>query len=198
MGSTFHLARSQVQFGWSREFQPLLSVSSESEVSFEIQDASAGQIGQGANATAIAALDFDRVNPVTSPVFVEGALPGDVLQVDILELEPSAAGWTGQIPGFGLLSEDFPDPWLHVWEIEGGVAHFRQGIEVPVRPMCGVLGVAPAEPGVHSVVPPRRVGGNLDIPQLGAGATLYLPVEVEGAIPPAWMHRRHMRCARWR
>jgi acetamidase/formamidase len=81
-----------------------------------------------------------------------------------------------------LLADRFPDAWLHVWELDGGGAVFRDDIRVPLQPFCGVLGVSPAEPGLHSVVPPRRVGGNLDTRQLGPGATLYLPVEVEGAL----------------
>jgi acetamidase/formamidase len=119
-------------------------------------------------------------------VFVEGARPGDVLQVDILEVAPGSYGWTACIPGFGLLADQFPDPWLHVWEFTGqgaaAVAVFTDGIVVPIQPFCGVLGLAPAAPGVHSVIPPRRVGGNLDTRQLGVGTTLYLPVEVEGAL----------------
>jgi acetamidase/formamidase len=107
---------------------------------------------------------------------------GDVLQVDILAVEPGAYGWTGLIPGFGLLADQFPDPWLHIWELDGPAARFTDGISVPVQPFCGVLGVAPEEPGLHTVIPPRRVGGNLDTRQLGPGATLYLPVEVGGAL----------------
>jgi acetamidase/formamidase len=87
------------------------------------------------------------------------------------------------IPGFGLLADQFPDPWVHTWPISGdGPMEYLPGIEVPYAPFCGVIGVAPAEPGVHSVVPPRRVGGNLDVHHLGPGATLYLPIEVEGAL----------------
>jgi acetamidase/formamidase len=81
-----------------------------------------------------------------------------------------------------LLADQLPESWLHVSRIDVRGAHFAGGDLVPVSPFCGVLGVAPAEPGVHSSVPPRRVGGNLDIKQLGPGATLYLPVEVEGAL----------------
>jgi acetamidase/formamidase len=131
----------------------------------------------------VAALDFQPINPVGGPVFVEGAHPGDTLQVDILTVEPGPYGWTAIIPGFGLLADQFPDPWVHVWELgASGTAAFMDGVTVPIQPFCGVLGVAPAEPGLHSVIPPRRVGGNLDTRQLGPGATLYLPVEVEGAL----------------
>lgn len=182
LSSSIHLLRSQVHFGWSRDHRPLLTVASGSEVNLETQDASAGQLSPGSTAADIANLDFDRVNPVTGPIFVEGAKPGDVLQVELLNVEPGEWGWTAQIPGFGLLADQFPDPWVHVWSLDGPWAPFRDGISVPIQPFCGVIGVAPADPGLHSVVPPRRVGGNMDIKQMGPGTTLYLPVEVEGAL----------------
>jgi acetamidase/formamidase len=180
--ASLHLARSQVHFGWSRDHEPVLSVSPGAEITVQTQDASGGQLGPGSTAASVAGLDFDRVNPVCGPVHVEGARPGDVLQVDILAVEPGAHGWTAIIPGFGLLADRFTEPWLHVWELDGTTARFGDAVAVPLEPFCGVLGVAPAEPGTHSVIPPRRVGGNMDTRQLGPGATLYLPVEVEGAL----------------
>jgi acetamidase/formamidase len=179
---SLHLRREQVHFGWSRDHEPLLSVSSGTELTVETQDASGGQLRPGSTSRSVSELDFERVNPVCGPVFVEGARPGDVLQVDILTVEPGLYGWTAIIPGFGLLADRFGEPWLHVWEFDRGAAIFTDRIRVPMQPFCGVLGVAPAEPGLHSVIPPRRVGGNMDTRQLGPGATLYLPVEVEGAL----------------
>jgi acetamidase/formamidase len=179
---TIHVVRDQVRFGWDRSFEPSHTVRSGQNVVIDTQDASAGQIRPGATDETVRSLDFERVNPVSGPIFVEGAMPGDVLQVDLLEMVPGDFGWTAQIPGFGLLADEFPEPWLQLWTFEGGRAAFRPGISVPLEPFCGVIGVAPGAPGLHSVVPPRRVGGNMDIRQLGAGATLYLPVEVEGAL----------------
>jgi acetamidase/formamidase len=179
---SIHVGQAQSHFGWSRDHPPVVSVASGSEVTLETRDASGGQLTRQSDATAIAGLDFDRVNPVTGPIFVEGARAGDVLQIDLLAVEPSGWGWTGQIPGFGLLADRFPQAWIHTWALDGPRTSFRPGISVPVEPFCGVIGVAPAEPGVHSVIPPRRVGGNMDIKQMGPGTTLYLPVEVEGAL----------------
>jgi acetamidase/formamidase len=181
-GGSFHLRRTDVQYGWSRDRQPLVSVASGCELTVETQDASDGQLGPGSTAHSLAALDSTRANPVAGPVFVEGARPGDVLQVELLAVTPGGYGWTGLIPGFGLLADQFPDPWLYVWQLEPDGAPFVDGIRVPIEPFCGILGVAPAEAGVHSAIPPRRVGGNLDTRQLRAGTTLYLPVEVEGAL----------------
>ncbi len=179
---TIHVTRDRVRFGWDRTFEPIATVVSGAEVVVEIQDASAGQIGRDSDAGTVGDLDFGLVNPVAGPILVEGAEAGDVLQVDILDVVPGDFGWTANIPGFGLLADDFPEPWLHVWQLEGGVGRYRHGIRVPLEPFCGVIGVAPAEEGLHSVVPPRRVGGNMDIKQLRPGATLYLPVEVDGAL----------------
>lgn len=179
---SLHVRRDHTHFGWNRDFSPALVAQSGATVTLNPLDASGGQITSGSTVESIRTLDFDRVNPVSGPIYVEGALPGHVLEVEILEMTPPTVGWTGLIPGFGLLADQFPEPWLNLWEISGRFAPFRDGIRIPVQPFCGVVGVSPAEPGTLSVVPPRRVGGNLDIKQLGPGARLFLPVEVEGAL----------------
>jgi acetamidase/formamidase len=176
------MGRENVHHGWSPDQPPFLTVDSGTEITVATVDASGGQLVPGSTAASVGAMDFDRVNPINGPVYVNGARPGDVLQVDILAVEPGTFGWTAIIPGFGLLSDRFAEPWLHIWDFEGGAAVFTDGIRVPLQPFCGVLGVAPAAPGRHSVIPPRRVGGNLDTRQLGPGTTLYLPVEVDGAL----------------
>ena len=133
----------------------------------------------------MATLDFEKVNPVTGPIFVDGAKPGDALKVTIDEFRPSGFGWTANIPGFGLLADQFTDPALHLWSYDESAAMpamFSPAAKVPLKPFAGTIGLAPAEPGLHSVVPPRRVGGNMDIRDLAAGTVLYLPVEVEGAL----------------
>ena len=121
---------------------------------------------------------------MTGPVYVRGAQPGDVLAVEILELRPHAWGWTAIIPGFGLLADEFTSPWLRISEVDAsaGRVRFADDITLPFAPFPGTIGVAPAEPGSHSIVPPRRWGGNMDIKHLQPGSTLYLPVGVEGAL----------------
>ena len=99
--------------------------------------------------------------------------------------KPSGFGWTANIPGFGLLADDFKEPALNIWKYDAASlepALFGKNARVPLKPFAGTIGNAPAEMGLHSVVPPRRVGGNLDIRDLAAGTTLYLPVEVAGAL----------------
>ena len=181
--SSIHDLVSRTQFNWSNDRAPVVTVRSGDELVLAVPDASGGQIGPGAGVDAVTGIDFDRVNPTCGPIFVEGARPGDVLAVEILRMVMNQLGWTAIFPGFGLLSDQFTAPWIRTWEIGSNArAVFRDAISVPVRPFCGVIGLALAEPGVHSVIPPRRVGGNLDVKQIGEGATLYLPVEVEGAM----------------
>lgn len=169
---------------WDHGLEPALEVEPGQSVEFEVVDASGGQLDRRSTAAEVADLDFDRVNPVSGPVFVRGARPGDVLEVEVLELAMSDWGWTAIIPGFGLLAEAYTEPYLKHWSLTPGArtARFAPGIEVPVAPFPGTIGLAPAEPGPHSVVPPRSVGGNLDIKHLTAGTKLYLPVAVEGGL----------------
>ncbi|MEX6507581.1 acetamidase/formamidase family protein [Jiella sp. M17.18] len=172
-------------FGWDNSFQPVERVAPGSTVQFECMDSSAGQLTRDSTVADVAAMDFGKINPVTGPIYIDGAEPGDALKVTIESFQPSGFGWTANIPGFGLLADDFKEPALTVWKYDPdslAPALFGKEGKVPLKPFCGTIGVAPAESGLHSVVPPRRVGGNLDIRDLSAGTVLYLPVEVPGAL----------------
>ena len=170
---------------WNNALEPILTVEPGSVVRFECTDATGGQLGPESTVADLAELDVDAVHTLTGPIAVDGAEPGDVLEIEILDLEHRGWGYTLVLPGetgLGLLPEDVPEPALHVWDLEDGVARFVNGIEVPLQPFPGTVGVAPAEDGDHDTTPPRSVGGNLDIKHLSAGATLFLPVAVEGAL----------------
>jgi acetamidase/formamidase len=181
-GSLHDLRPDAYEYAWDNSFEPALEIESGETVLLHVRDASDEQIGPDSNADAVAALDFGKVNPVSGPIYVKGAEPGDTLAVELLEFRPPSWGWTAIIPGFGLLADEFPDPWLRISEVEDEVVRFSDRVTLPFRPFPGTLGVAPAEPGTHSIVPPSRFGGNLDIKHLNAGVTLYLPVGVEGAL----------------
>lgn len=172
-------------FGWDNAFQPAETVAPGSTLKFECLDSGAGHYHRGSTVADVSTMDFSTVNPVTGPIFVDGAKPGDVLKITIHQFEPSGFGWTANIPGFGLLAHDFKEPALALWNYNPTTlepALFGEHARVPLKPFAGTIGVASAEKGLHSVVPPRRVGGNLDIRDLAAGTTLYLPIEVEGAL----------------
>ncbi|RWB35646.1 acetamidase/formamidase family protein [Mesorhizobium sp.] len=172
-------------FGWDNSFVPTERVAPGSTIEFQCLDSSGGQLQADSTVADVTLLDFAKVNPVTGPIYVEGAEPGDALKVTIEMFKPSGFGWTANIPGFGLLADDFPEPALNIWTYDAASlepALFGRQARVPLKPFAGTIGNAPAEMGLHSVVPPRRVGGNLDIRDLAAGTTLYLPVEVAGAL----------------
>ncbi|WP_420961651.1 acetamidase/formamidase family protein [Brucella sp. IR073] len=177
--------RTKHHFGWNKDFSPAIIAKPGETLLFECLDSSGGQIDADATLATLAALDFGRINPVSGPVFVEGAEPGDALKITLRAFHPSGTGWTANIPGFGLLADQFKEPALHIWSYDTksmAPAAFGPKGRVPLKPFAGTIGVPPAEPGLHSIVPPRRVGGNMDIRDLSAGVTLYLPVEVEGAL----------------
>ena len=182
--SLHSVGEEQYQHFWDNSVPPVLTVRTHEPVTLQTRDAGNYQIKLGDGVEAVTNLDFSRVNPINGPIAIAGARPGDVLQVDILEIETQGWGWTANIPGFGLLADEYPDPFLHTWEFdpERRTAQFRPSINVPLEPFIGVIGLAPAEPGQHITIPPRRVGGNMDIRFIRAGTTLYLPVAVEGAL----------------
>ena len=184
-GRSFHAVRPEAfNYVWDNSIEPVLEVDSGEAVEFTVRDASDEQIQANSTSEDVAKLDFDHVNPVSGPVYVRGAQPGDVLAIEILEFKPRDWGWTALIPGFGLLADEFPEPWLQISRVEAeqGRVVFAEGIELPYEPFPGTIGVAPAESGSHSIVPPSRWGGNMDTKHLRAGTTLYLPVGVEGAL----------------
>lgn len=172
-------------FGWDNSFVPAETVAPGSTLEFHCHDSSAGQLTKDSTVEDVKTLDFGKINPVSGPIYVEGAEPGDALKITIEGFAPSGFGWTANIPGFGLLADQFTDPALTIWDYDPDTlapALFGKHGRVPLKPFAGTIGCALAEDGLHSVVPPRRVGGNLDIRDLAAGTTLYLPVEVAGAL----------------
>jgi acetamidase/formamidase len=177
-----HLARTRTHGVWDRSIAPVLRVAPGDSIEVELENASGGQLTATSVAADLAGLDFARINPVTGPIFVEGAIPGDALIVEILDLTVAGWGWTASIPGFGLLADRFTEPALRMSRISGATIELFTGMRLPSLPMIGTIGVAPAEPGAFSVIPPTRNGGNMDIRHVGAGATVYLPVAVDGAL----------------
>src|SRR4030095_15761782 len=103
--------------------------------------------------------------------------------IEILDLHTLGWGWTAILPELGLLPDDFPDPYLRIFDLTGGeVTHLREDIAIPIAPFLGTMGVCPADASQQAVMPPGRFGGNMDTRQLVRATTLYLPVQVEGAL----------------
>ncbi len=177
-----HITRDRFHLAWDPAIEPIETVGSGDLVEFDLLDAGGGQLTATSTVEDLGRLDFSRVDQVNGPIAVDGAEPGDTLQVELLEFEPADWGWTASIPGFGLLADDFPDPYLRITRVPaaGERAEFLPGIRVPIAPFCGEVGVAPPD-GPRSTIPPDVFGGNMDTRHLTAGSTLFLPVFHAGA-----------------
>lgn len=167
---------------WNAALQPRVTIDSGDVVHFECQDASGAQVHPGMTAAEFQLIDRGRIHALTGPVAVEHAAPGDVLQIDVLDVRHKGWGWSSVIPGLGFLKQRFTEPSLFHWELEPLVSRSLGPAIVPLRPFCGIMGVAPAEQGEFRTRPPGIFGGNMDVRDLAAGATLYLPVLQPGAL----------------
>ena len=178
------------QWGWFNNAQPpVLNVASGDTIVFETMMHSHNQVVPGMTIDQIKKLrtDFPGRGPhtLTGPVYIEGAEPGDVLKIRINKIVPRAYGTNFNVPGmFGQFPGKFPDGQVKYFylDLERKIAEFAPGIEIPLAPFPGILGVARAEPGQYSSVPPGRYGGNLDIRDMTEGTALYVPVFVKGAL----------------
>jgi len=180
----FYLDDSLTHAFWDNSYPARLEIEPGDTVIFECQEATGGQLNPDSNHADLERVDSERIHALTGPVFVKGAMPGDTLLVEVVAMQHKGWGWNGHMPGFGLLAEDFDFFYLQHWSLAGDSCFIRgdRRVEVPFEPFCGVMGVAPREPGRINTIPPRFNGGNVDIRGLTVGATVYLPVLVEGAL----------------
>ncbi len=185
MSRTHELSAAVRHYSWDNSQPPTLEIEPGDSVIFETYDCSDNERQRDGS---MVQRQIERLRPghaLTGPVFVKGAEPGDTLVIEVLRVGTGDWGWTAFRPGGGLLKDDFEAPFFHAWDLSGGATtEFLpgSGIRVPLEPFCGIMGLALPEPGQHSTIPPRRFGGNLDIKQITAGARLYLPVGVTGAL----------------
>lgn len=178
------LTADQTHNRWSRTIPPILTVESGAVIEAYLEEASDRQLTPESTVEDLATLSFDPIHPLTGPVYVEGAEPGDLLAVTLHEIELGDWGWVANVPGFGFLADRFPDPYLRIFEFEPGDTSvgFAPGIRIPLRPFPGVMGVAPDTDSMLVTIPPRQNGGNMDDRDLVVGTTVYFPVLVEGAL----------------
>jgi acetamidase/formamidase len=181
-----YLPAERLHFAWDNSLAPVLEVEPGDSVTIDTWDASGHEVKRTfTNADAGNRKRKPGVgHALTGPIAVHGARAGGTLVVDVLDVQPAAWGFTTFSPGRGLLPDDFSSAYIRIWdlEVEQRFARGLEGVRLPLAPFCGVMGVALAEPGTHSTIPPRRVGGNMDVKQLTAGSTLFLPIEVDGAL----------------
>jgi acetamidase/formamidase len=167
---------------WNADLLPRLMIEPGDIVYFECQDASGAQVHPAMSVEEFTGIDRGRIHALTGPVAIRGAEAGDVLEIDVLDVRHKGWGWSSVISGLGFLKERFNEPFLFHWELEDEVTRSLQPAIVPLRPFCGIMGVAPAESGEFRTRAPGVFGGNLDVRELCAGATLYLPVQQPGAL----------------
>ena len=167
---------------WDNSIEPRLEIESGDTIIFDCPEP-CGQVTPEWTDEDLANISFDPVHALIGSVYVKGAKPGDTLQIDVLDFQHKGWGWSGHLQGFGLLAEDFDYAYIHHWDLDGDKCLFNlNDIVLPFEPFCGSMGVAPKEPGRINTVPPRFNGGNIDIRDLGPGATVWLPIFVDGAL----------------
>ena len=175
-------------FDYRRE--PTLEIESGDRVTFHCREAADGQITPDSTVDDLENGDTSRIHSMLGPIRVRGAEPGDTIEVELLSLEHHGWGWTGLTPAAGeelgkaLLEEEIPDELtLRILPVGADdCLEFLPNVRIPVNPSCGLVGLAPAEPGPHRTLPPRPTGGNMDNRYLRAGSTVYLPVAVDGGL----------------
>jgi acetamidase/formamidase len=167
---------------WNHQIEPRLAIESGDSVHLQCVDSTGGQVNRESSLQDFLAIDRGRIHALTGPIYIRGAHPGDTLEIQVRAIEHLGWGWSSIIPGLGFLKDRFRDPYFFVWQLEPTLTRSLVPAIVPLRPFCGVMGVAPAEPGEFRTRPPGPFGGNMDVRELCAGATLFLPVLYPGAL----------------
>lgn len=169
-----------LNYEFSRYLEPRASIASGDTIRVEAEDALSGQIRGPGDRRDKEAVPFS--NPVAGPIYIEGAVAGDSLAVEILEIEPrdgQCATYTGNPKQLcEWLGDDVPHG-AHACPIEDGWIHWDDKIRIPYQPMLGCIGTAPAW-GVPTTLPAGPHGGNMDLVETCPGNTVYLPVFVDG------------------
>lgn len=171
---------------WHPDIPPVLTCQTSDEVLIESRDAVDGQFTLDSTHDDVPHIDRSIVHPLTGPIRVEGAQPGDVLAVQVLEVVPSPFGYTAQIPGFGFLADEFPDPFLIRWEVDGTSAASPDlpGVRVPAAPFMGTMGVAPSRSLMDSITARERslkaAGADVTMPDPNGAVPATEPIASEG------------------
>ncbi|HKE20706.1 MAG TPA: acetamidase/formamidase family protein [Kofleriaceae bacterium] len=162
---------------WHPDIPPVVRCKPGDEVVMETRDAFDGQITRASTPATVGKVDLGVVHPLTGPVHIEGAEPGDILVCEVLEVIPDRFGYTVQVPGFGFLRDDFPEPYIARWDIdrEWAVSDDLPGVRVPGAPFMGTIGLAPSR-GLMEKITAREAA------LIGRGG-FCLPPDAAGAVP---------------
>jgi len=180
--SEHYLTTKSTHDRWNRDLAPQIEAEPGDVVKFDCFDSSGGQLSANSTVDDFLKIDRSKIHTLSGPVAIKGAKPGDTLRVHVLNIQHKGWGWTSITPGLGFLPERFADPFLFIWQLDEESTDSLAPAVVPLRPFCGIMGVAPAAPGEMRTRPPGIFGGNMDVKDLTAGSTLYLPVCNEGAL----------------
>lgn len=174
--------RTKIHHAWDNSLQPTLRIASGDVVHFDLIMAGHGQVEKGWT-YAQTKFDFDTLYNLLGPIYVEGAKPGNTLEVEVVSLVPGTWGWTVVKPTLGLLPEDFPEPFIRYYDLaRGKTAQLVAGVEIPIEPFLGTMGNHPDVPDRAPPFPPHKGCGNIDTRHSKQGSSLFIPVWREGAM----------------
>ncbi len=171
----------QTTFAFRPDAEPVLRIQPGETVKFHTSEKPSQRL-LDAGDRWLESLDIRAINAVTGPVYIEGAEPGDAVSVEIVDVAPGPWGWNAIIPNFGLLGNRLANPAIRRIPIENGRVIISDTLSVPVKPMIGCLGLAPASGETSTLRPPFPWGGNYDLVQVKPGNTILFPVQVPGGL----------------
>lgn len=172
---------SQTTFSFRPDVAPVLRVPPGEVVRFETSPAPVERLF-AAGANWLAASDTRAINAISGPVFIEGVMPGDAVSVEILAIDTADWAWNAFLPGFGPLDGLMPGPMLERLPIQDGQVIVSDRMRIPLRPMIGCLGLAPASGETSTLSPSMPWAGNYDLTQISPGATVLFPAQVPGGL----------------
>lgn len=173
-----------LHFKWSPEVKPAIHIEPDEVLEVIVPDSSTMQIKKDSVLSDLGRIDNAKFDAAVGAIEISGARKGDTLAVTIVDIVPDTWGWTAIMNDFGLLKNRFPES-LVIWNVSDGVARsssdFLKDVSIPIRPFMGVIGTAPEE-GTYGMIPPQRFGGNMDNKMNCVGATILLPVNIDGGM----------------
>jgi amidase len=179
---THHIVtKDQAHSSFAADHEPILTVRAGDgdRITFETDDLAYAQMEEHRDMAKVTA----TINPVTGPVYVQDAQPGDALAVTVHDIELTEQGWSVYIPGAGALAGAMgADMFVRRISVRDGRVHLLSSLDCAVAPMLGCVGVAPARGHASTVMPSYPTGGNMDLTDAGPGSTIFLPVQVPGAL----------------
>ncbi len=174
----------RIHFSWKPSRKPIDWIKDGESVLIKVPDSSTMQVKEEWTTADMSKLDTSKFDGAVGPIEIDGAEPGDVLEITIEDIKTGMWGWTSIQPDFGFIKKRFQNR-LVIWKIGDGYAEtgtdFLKGVRIATKPFLGVIGLAPSE-GEFGMIPPQYFGGNMDNHLLIKGSKVYIPVNQKGAL----------------